>query len=75
MTRFVVSMQGDGVWHDFINVGIIDDTSEETLTRVRAYLGKRFGIKIEDFGIYRGRIVAKTSREDIEVLVEEVEAL
>lgn len=68
---FVVSLRGEGVWHNCqLHFGI-SDTNEETLEKVRQKIAKDCNLEVYEFscnvfGIYE----AWTSREDVRVYIE-----
>lgn len=75
MAKFVISMQGEKVWHNCCMECIISDTTDETLERVREYLSKKYNLEVEEFTNYNGWMKAYTSNKGIEVFLEEVREL
>ena len=50
----------------------IDDTTDETLNKVKEAIKSKYGLEVYDFTIKLGILNAWTSNDGIEVFIEEV---
>ena len=75
MAKFVISIQGEHVWHNCQMECIISDTTDETLEKVRKHLSKKYNLEIGEFKIHNGLMKAYTSDKDVEVFLDEVKEL
>lgn len=73
MTLFAITLRGSHVFHDCSIHCLIKDTTDETLNRVKTKIEEQYNLKVYDFSIVHGVLVAETDYFDVKVFVEEVE--
>lgn len=74
MRKYVISLQGENVWHNVLIEYIINNIEEDTLKKVSTLLEDKYNIKIEPFTkVNSSCLIAKTSIINAEVIIEEVE--
>lgn len=71
----VVTLRGEGVWHNCQIQFAIKDTTDATLEKVSKKLAAETNLKIYDFKYNDrfGTVEAATSNKDVRVYIEDVE--
>ena len=72
---FVVCLRGEGVWHNCQLYFAINDTNEETLEKVRQKIARDCNLEVYEFSYKFNTYVANTSRDDVQVYIEEISVL
>lgn len=75
MSKYVVSMQGEHVWHGVSIKYVLDEVTEENLNLVRELIEKKYNIKVEQFHNYNYWWKANTSDKEVDIYIEEVREL
>ena len=68
----IVTLRGEHVFHECSLFCTIDDTTDETLNKVKEAIKSKYGLEVYDFTIKLGILNAWTSNDGIEVFIEEV---
>ena len=71
----IVTLRGEHVFHECSLFCTIDDTTNETLNKIKEAIKSKYGLEVYDFTIKFGILNAWTSNDGIKVFIEEVFSL
>lgn len=71
----IVTLRGEHVFHECSLFCTIDDTTDETLNKIKEAIKSKYDLEVYDFTIKLGILNAWTSNDGIKVFIEEVFSL
>lgn len=75
MKSYVVYLHGEGVYQNCFVLCIVHNLMGNTINKIKEVVEEKYNIEVEDFDTKFGSLIARTSRKDVQIVIERVNDL